>query len=198
MKKLSDRRSASLILLSLLVACLLAGCVVPSVNSFFTKDLETDMPAIIGQWSLTESSMKEDLNKQFTFTKDTIITPGEKGSGCILTSHFFKIDDMVFLDLIAAEAPQNNSFWWVLHITPMHTVSRVIVEEKTMKIIPLNARWMEEEVKTKSVALPAVWHREQKYYLFTASSAEWVEFLKKYGKDSQAFQEKDAFVFTRP
>jgi len=34
--------------------------------------------------------------------------------------------------------------------------------------------------------------------LFIASSAEWVEFLKKYGSDQQAFPEKDAFVFTRP
>lgn len=197
MKKLSDRRSTSLILVPLLIVFTLAGCVVHSINPFYTKDLEADMPAISGQWTLIECSVKEDLNKQFTFTKDTIITPEKKGESGKLTSHFFKIDDMVFLDLIATEAPECNSFWWVLHISPMHTVSRVIVEEKTMKIIPLNARWIEEEVKTKSVGLPSVWHREQNSYLFTASSAEWVEFLKKYGKDPRAFPEKEAFVFAR-
>ncbi|GAB4482894.1 MAG: hypothetical protein OHK006_02400 [Thermodesulfovibrionales bacterium] len=47
------------------------------------------------------------------------------------------------------------------------------------------------------VDLPAVWHSEQNAYLFTASSAEWVAFLKKYGKNPQAFPEKDALVFTR-
>jgi hypothetical protein len=49
----------------------------------------------------------------------------------------------------------------------------------------------------KTVILPSVWHEEQKAYLFTASSAEWVEFLKKYGNDPLAFPEADAFVFVK-
>jgi hypothetical protein len=33
--------------------------------------------------------------------------------------------------------------------------------------------------------------------LFTASSAAWIDFLKKYGGDPQAFPEDETFVFTR-
>lgn len=194
---MSNRNRSAGTLAALICFFTLTGCVVQSVNPFFTKDLAMEMPAVSGQWTLIEGSVKEDLNKTFTFTKDTLLPPDSKDKNGVLTLQFFKIDDMLFLDLIATDPPQCNSIWWVTHVSPMHTVSRVIAEEKTLKIIPLNASWMEEAVKNKTIALPSVWHNEQNFNLFTASPEEWVSFLKKYGKDPQAFPEKNAFVFTR-
>lgn len=180
-----------------LAVFMLAGCVVHSVNPFYTRDLITEMPGLYGQWMLTKSTFREGTEKPWTFSKDAIMIPGDKGTVTTIVARFFRVSDMLFLDTTAAEPQEDMSIWWTLHISPMHTVSKVLGDEKTLRIIPLNASWMEKAVKDKTIALPSVWHEEGKAHLFTASSAEWVEFLKKYGSDPQAFPEKDAFVFVR-
>lgn len=198
MKKRSVKKSFLSIFLPLLMVSALAGCVVHSINPFYTRDLITDIPALYGQWMLRESVFKEGTDKPWIFSKDSIIIPGIKGASATLSARFFKVNDMVFLDTIAADPQEDVSLWWTLHISPMHTVSKVVVSDNMFRVIPLDASWMEESVKNKTVTLPSVWHEEQKMHLFTASGAEWVEFLKKYGSDPNAFPEKDAFVFERP
>jgi hypothetical protein len=180
-----------------LAVFILAGCVVHSINPFYTRDLISDMPALYGQWMLTKSAFREGTEKPWIFSREAIIIPGEKGASAMLSARFFKVNDMVFLDTIAAEPQEDMSLWWTLHISPMHTVSRVMSRDNELRVIPLNSLWMEQAVKDKTVVLPSVWHEEQKVHLFTASGAEWVEFLKKYGNDPDAFPEKDAFVFER-
>lgn len=191
------KKKISVSLFLVLAFCTLAGCVVHSVNPFYTRDLIAEMPGLYGQWMLTKGTFSEGTEKPWTFSKDAIIIPGDKGTVSTIATRFFRINDMVFLDTTADEPQQNMGLWWTLHISPMHTVSRVIAEENTLMLIPLNASWMEQAVKDKTVVLPSVWNEEQKEYLFTASSAEWVEFLKKYGSDPQAFPEDETFVFTR-
>ncbi|MBI5075894.1 MAG: hypothetical protein HZB62_12110 [Nitrospirae bacterium] len=192
--------SKSVFILFILIISLvvLNGCIVHSVNPFYSKESIADMPALNGKWILKEGKTEEGLNREWLFSADKITIPDFKGSSATLSSRFFRVDDMLFLDAIADSPPEVLSFWWVLHVTPVHTVSRVILEEKTMKIIPLDASWMEAAVKNKTVSLPSVWHQEQKTYLFTATAAEWADFLKKYGKDQNVFMEKEAFVFVRP
>ena len=167
------------------------------INPFYAKEAVTGLPEVYGKWVLTQSSVDEGLNREWTFSADKITLPDAKGGSFTLSSRFFRIGDMLFLDAMADAPPDGLSFWWVLHVTPVHTVSRVIADNKLMKIIPLNASWMEDAVKNKIVQLPAVWNQEQNSYLFTATSADWAEFLKKYGKDQNVFPEKDALVFVR-
>jgi len=198
MMKQIERQSLLLFIFSMLMVCMIAGCVVHSVSPFYTRDLITDMPAVYGQWMLKESAFREGTDRPWTISKDSIIVPGDKGTTATLAARFFKVNDMVFLDTIAADPQEDVSVWWTLHISPMHTVSKVVVSDTILKVIPLDASWMEEAVKNKTVVLPSLWHEEQKMHLFTASGAEWVEFLKKYGSDPNAFPEKDAFVFERP
>jgi len=180
-----------------LCAAVLAGCVVHSVHPFYTAETVTELTALYGQWKLEQSIFKEGTENPWTFLKDVIIIPRDKGGFARLSARFFKVNDMIFLDTTADEPQQDIDLWWMFHISPMHTVSRIITENKTLRIIPLNALWLNDAVKNKSVVLQSVWREEMKENLFIASSAEWVEFLKKYGSDQQAFPEKDAFVFTR-
>ncbi|MBI5848788.1 MAG: hypothetical protein HZB31_12750 [Nitrospirae bacterium] len=186
------------LLSSVISLCLLTGCIVQSVNPFYGKETIADLPAVYGKWVLKESSVDEGLNKEWTFSADKISLPDTKTGSSALSSRFFRIGDMLFLDATADSPQEGLSVWWTLHVAPVHTVSLVIAGDKTMKIIPLDASWMEAAVKNKTVLLPSVWHQEQKTYLFTATSAEWAAFLKKYGKDPNVFPEKEAFVFVRP
>jgi hypothetical protein len=197
MKRPPERRSHSLFFLPIIIVFALAGCVVHSISPFYTPDVVIEMPDIYGQWMLRESVFKEGTGKPWTFSKDSIIIPGDKGLPDMLSARFFKVNDTIFLDTVAAEPREDVSLWWTLHISPMHTVSKVVAGEDTLRIIPLNASWLEEAVKNRMFVVAHVWHEEQKTYLFTASSAEWAEFLKKYGSDPRAFPETDAFVFER-
>ena len=54
---------------------MLAGCVVHSVNPFYTRDLITDMPGLYGQWMLTKSTFREGTEKPWTFLNGTIMIP---------------------------------------------------------------------------------------------------------------------------
>lgn len=197
MKQLNKKNTVGVALFVIFSFILLSGCIVQSVNPFYAKESIADLPALYGKWVLKQSSVDEGLNREWTFSADKIMLPDTKTGSSTLSSRFFRIDDMLFLDAIADAPPDALSVWWVLHVTPVHTVSRVIADNKTMKIIPLDASWMEEAVKKKTVTLPSVWHQEQNAYLFTASAADWKEFLKKYGKDQNVFPEKEAFVFVR-
>ena len=197
MQKLPERIRLSSCLLPLCIVAMLSGCVVQSINPFYTQDLVAEMPDLYGQWMLTESLFREGTDKPWTFSKDAIIIPGDKDKAAALSARFFKVNDMVFLDTTAAEPQQDISLWWMFHISPMHTVSKVIVSENTLRVSPLNVSWLDDAVRNKSVALRSVWREEMKENIFIASSAEWVDFLKKYGSDPQAFPDKDAFVFVR-
>ncbi|MBI5631979.1 MAG: hypothetical protein HZA15_00635 [Nitrospirae bacterium] len=198
MKQLNKMKAVKVAVLVILSFMLLPGCIVQSVNPFYGKEAIADLPAVYGKWVLKESSVKEGLNREWTFSADNISLPDTKTGSSALSVRFFRIDDMLFLDAMADAPPEGLSVWWTLHVAPVHTVSRVVLEDKTMKIIALDASWMEEAVKKKTVMLPSVWHQEQKTYLFTATAAEWAGFLKKYGKDQNVFSDKEAFIFVRP
>ncbi len=198
MQKLLERKSLWSILLRICLVALLSGCVVQSINPFYTQDLIAEMPDLYGQWMLKESAFREGRDKIWLFSKDSIIIPGDKADAASLSARFFKVDDMVFLDTTAAEPQGDMSLWWTLHISPMHTVSKVIVSENALRVIPLNASWLNDAVKNKGVTLRSVWREDVKENVFIASSAEWVDFLKKYGSDPQAFPDEDVFVFKRP
>lgn len=197
MKPSNNKKTVGIAVIVMLSFCLLSGCIVQSVNPFYEKEALTDLPAVYGKWVLKKGSVKEGLNSEWTFSADKISLPETKTGASALSSRLFKIDDMLFLDAIADDPPEGLSVWWTFHVAPVHTVSRVILEDKTMKIIPLDASWMEAAVKKRTVMLPSVWHQEQNGYLFTATPAEWSAFLKKYGKDLEVFSEKEAFVFVR-
>ncbi len=176
---------------------MLAGCVVHSVHPFYTADTVVEMPELYGQWKLEQSIFKEGTENPWTFSEGVIMIPQDGGCITRLSARFFKVKDMTFADTTADEPQQDISLWWMFHITPLHTVSRVIAEDKTLRIIPLNVSWLDDAVKNKSVVLQSVWREEMKENLFIASSAEWVDFLKKYGSDPQVFPDKNAFVFVR-
>ena len=180
-----------------LCGAILAGCVVHSIHPFYTAETVTELTELYGEWKLEQSIFKEGTENPWTISKGVIIIPRDKGGFARLSARFFKINDMIFLDTTADEPQQDIDLWWMFHISPMHTVSRIITENKTLRIIPLNASWLNDAVRSKSVILQSVWREEMKENLFIASSAEWIDFLKKHGSDPQAFPEKDAFVFTR-
>jgi hypothetical protein len=136
-----------------LCAAVLSGCIVHSVHPFYTEDTVMEMTELYGQWKLEQSIFKEGTENPWTFSKDVIIIPRDKGDVTRLSARFFKVNDMIFLDTTADEPQQDIGLWWMFHISPMHTVSRIIAENKTLRIIPLNVSWLDDAVKNKSVVL---------------------------------------------
>ncbi len=197
MQKLLERKGFLSFLLFISLVAMISGCVVQSISPFFTQDLVVEVPNLYGRWMLKKSPFEEGTDKPWMFSKDSIIIPCDKGDVASLSARYFKVKDVVFLDTIAAEPQENISLWWMFHISPMHTVSKVIPGEDTLRVIPLNASWLNDAVKNKSVTLPSVWREEMKEHVFMASSAEWIAFLEKYGSDPEAFPDDNAFVFQR-
>jgi len=67
--------------------------------------------------------------------------PSGQGGFARLSARFFKVNDMIFLDTTADEPQQDIDLWWMFHISHAYGVPHY-TENKTLRIIPLNALWL--------------------------------------------------------
>jgi len=135
----------------------------------------------------------------WVFAGDKLTTYGESGRTGVLEAVYFKIDDMTFLDTTAGGDAETSGAgeWWALHVRGVHCVSRVDVVTNQLVLTPLNYDWLADSVKKGEVKLPFLPPRKDDLLLFTASSEQWMGFLKQYGRIEEAFPKKGQFVFTR-
>jgi hypothetical protein len=108
---------------------------------------------------------------------------------------YFRVGGQVFCDSIATypEEKQINSYCgW--QARALHTVSKIELTNDVLTIRPLDLDWTNQHKSE----LPHLMRAEDKDWpLFTASTAQWQTFLKKYGSDTNAFPDKHEFVLQK-
>lgn len=172
--------------LSVLLGCfLLSGCVVGSINPFYTPDSVVKRPDLYGRWDF-DKSQNPQPNSQAIISegKATIFDAGGKPLDAKIT--FFKVEDSLFADiypdqgdlkvrLVGEQAPA------------VHLVALVKPETDRIKFNELNYDWLSQEVESKKINLRYTRMGVNTDILFTPTSNEWMEFLKKYRNDPNAF-----------
>jgi hypothetical protein len=64
-------------------------------------------------------------------------------------------------------------------------------------LVPLSIEWMDKALKEKTVTLPKLQGVDSDDRLFTASPAEWAQFLAAHAGNTNAFARKNALTFRK-
>jgi hypothetical protein len=166
---------------------LLSGCVVGSLNPFYTEDLVVEQPQLEGSWYFTEDIESND-ESPLVLSKGKMIIYDDKGQPAESKITFFKIDDVLFADIFPQEGQLKEDL--VKDGKPVHLISRVrIISAERFSFNALDYDWLAVELEAGRIQLPfeKVNSDAGNDIIFTATSEQWVEFLRKYKDDLQAF-----------
>lgn len=197
----------------LFVACTIffsVGCFVKSLHVFYTADAVVEAPNLDGEWLLIKAFDKDQELEgavAWTFAGQQITCYHDDIKSDMRVS-YFKVGDSMFVDWTAGELadekkPGTPNLFWLTHVVPCHSVFRVEHRGRELELIPLNVEWLWEACKDGRVKLPYVdvgpsLDDVDELPVFTATAEQWMAFLKKYGLDDEAFDDKNALLFRRP
>jgi hypothetical protein len=186
-----------IVCLQFVAAMSFCGCVVQSLHPFFTEEAVIKSPVENGEWVMLDKDGKPEAAKPWVFEDDEILTYDEDGGSGVVKVVYFKIEDTVFMDAIADEPSEGTSDWWAMHVTPVHTVCRVVVTNKSVMLTPIDYDWIEKAEKSKALTVPFIKRHEPDSLLFTASSKQWMKFLREHRNSKDLFSETYVVRFMR-
>jgi hypothetical protein len=171
----------TLVIAALALAVLLAGCV-PSLHPLFTeKDLVYD-PVLVGTWAKEEGEDRWAFQKSGDSAYELIYT--EKGVPAQFETHLVQVGEFLFLDTYPKEPDIENGFYMV-HLIPAHTFSRVWIQEDALRLAMLDLEWLKKMIAAKEVDVAH--ERVDEGIILTASTEELQKFVLKCAEDGKAF-----------
>jgi hypothetical protein len=170
----------------LLAILLLAFLIVSCVRSFYplytSKDLIFDQ-TLIGTWTDNNQNI-------WTFSKgretsyELIYT--EKDSPAKFTAHLVKLGKFRFLDLAPQEPGIENTFF-AAHLIPVHTFSRIWIQEDSVGLSVLDNGWLKSMIDSKKIRIAH--QRQGDGIILTAPTRELQALVVRYAEDKKAFPE---------
>lgn len=182
-------------LLFLVCCVLLSGCVIGSSNAFYTPELVVEAPELNGPWYFDESTKVEEESP-------LVVSPGkftiydDKGVPADAKAVFFKIDGVLFVDIFPDEGQLRKEL--VGDRPPVHLLNRVLIKGEKISFNPLDYDWLIKAVEAGDITFPLE-KFENGDVLFTASSEQWVEFLRTHKDNPLAFvPDREALLARQP
>ncbi len=176
-------------LLPVLVFC--AGCLGPgSANPFYTPEAVVRMPELDGAWYGSEKDNQGKVKRTPVEIKEEKFyshnDDGTVDSGAMI---FFKVEGALFADLQldAGKGEKANP----------HLLFKIIPQTAQLTFIPLDYDWLEGQAVSGKEKISYLKEKDQSGILFTATSKEWIEFLKANKDSAEAFAGKGKFVLSR-
>jgi len=176
-----------------------AGCIVQSFFPFCREESKVPVPELIGDWQLLTSFGADVAGKGivWSFESEKIVARDEKTNAATIGVAYFKAGGQLFCDSWAGDAGDMAAWYWIWHVRPVHTVSKVELNNDVVKFRPLDLEWLTNRVARGKVKLAAVDNPKDSWPLFTCSPAEWEKFLAKYAADTNAFPDTHLFVLKK-
>lgn len=172
-----------------IVAFLLTGCIIRSLDPFYTdKDLVYD-PALAGTW---QGEKEEGDTWEFTGNPAeksyALVHTDKKGNQAEFSVRLFQLGKTRFLDCVLTEltdSDENLNEISSLHLVPTHSILKVEAIGKELRL-----SWGSEEKlrnllkqNPKAIAHHRFGEKDDFGVLLTAPTAELQEFLKKHLDD---------------
>ena len=180
---------------------LLSGCIVQSLNPFYTKEALTELPRLDGEWVLTIKAGDDVTGnniKPWRFKGDEIQTFDKNGVGSFLKVSYFRVGEQLFADFFPGDPDDRKvNGWWAIHVAPVHTVSKVSIDGKNLTFTPLNYEWLKKALKTNKITLSHIKIEDEDHLIFTAGSKAWMDFLKRHKNNKGAFDYELRHLFIR-
>lgn len=203
-----------LVLLSLIIIGL-SGCFLKSVHPLVSDQEAIDLPGISGAWendkerfTFIKNGEWEDVtfndfqgqDMEVTMT-DTGSDSAEKGDhgylvlyedlndekpdSSYLLGKFVQLDQNYYLDLYPFDIFDTD--FWSSHLLPVHTFSKIDIEEDSISINLFRDSWIEEQIRDNRVRIKH--EKLEEGILITAPTKELQQFIKKYGNEPDAYQD---------
>jgi hypothetical protein len=182
--------------LTLIAGILLAvtACI-PSVHPFYTADDVAFDPALVGEWTATDS---EDQPEQWKFERgankedDTayaLTVTDKDGKQGHFRATLFRLKDHRFLDLIPSECnyAADQAALVGLSMVPGHLLVHVAAIEPELTMAFSDFDWLEDYLKEHPGALAH--HTEEDRILLTASTRHLQRFVLKHVSGGELFSD---------
>ena len=144
--------------MALLSVMLLTGCWVQSLYPFYTDQTRIAIPAhIVGQWVLTDEEGDDQGSKPWSFSEGKIHSH-YKGVEMSSEAVFFKVDDVLFVDVEGGESvfvkgDDLEDIWLNAHRHSVHQVYKVETTDNEMTLLPLDIDWVLKQIESGAVKL---------------------------------------------
>jgi len=167
-----------------------AGCIVTSVQPFYTdKDLVFE-PALVGAWSKVQQAdehwkFEPEGTNAYRLTYST-----EPGKSSLMRAHLFKLNGQLFFDLFAANVESDV----MPPPIPSHLLLRVFQTAPTARMAAMSYEWLAQILeKDPSVLRHHVIKTgdkaEDRRIVITASTQELQQFILQHLDTKEAWQD---------
>lgn len=183
-------------LIPVVIAALLLGGCIPSVNPFYSgKDLVFDEP-LLGEWQEKDAAEQPETWK-FEKADDnayTLTTTDKDGKRGRFTAHLFRLKQELFLDLIPSdcEYATNQADLVAFSMFPGHLLLRLAQAGPELKLAMTDFDWLEKVLGKNPKALAH--HLEDKRIILTAATRDLQRFVLKHLAAGELFEEPGTMV----
>jgi hypothetical protein len=206
-----------IIILTILIAALMQGCLVKSLHPFYTKKDLVLEKELFGDWTDKDSgrwtihqhttgflnTSKPDSSYDITYTDN-------QGSSKF-QAHLFRLGGQLYLDFYPTDVKSGSSLE-DYHLIAAHTLARVSLSKNVIIIRWYNEEWLAGLFNKNRVRIaheripydPDKKDSDSYQVILTAPTAELQDFIRKYGNDPDAFRKKKSdpdyaytFILTR-
>jgi hypothetical protein len=189
------------IILTVMLAVLLSGCLVKSLHPFYNESdviykqeltgtwLDEDSARwVISRFSFTQGLFKGDSldNSYFVELYEDSLVPSK------FNVHLFSLDGLLYLDFLPVRDDSGKELYDI-HLVPAHTLARVNFDDNDrMTISWFNEDWLnrlfeENRLKISHEVINSSAEGYGTQYVLTASTDELKKFIVKYGNDPNVF-----------
>lgn len=180
------------------VACA-SGCIMQSLNVFYTEEYKISPKDISGKWEIINPGNKVKQSP-WTFSEKTIDTYDDENRYGQLEVVYFKIGKNTYIDFIAGDKNFQKNFsvneYVAMGFTAVHSIVKYEVINNTLKLYPIDTDWLFKKLDNKDIKLPFI-ETSSEAIVFTATPEEWVNFLKEHENNEKLFPDKNLFTFKR-
>ncbi|MBW8039881.1 MAG: hypothetical protein FVQ85_07785 [Planctomycetes bacterium] len=172
------------ILISSLVL-LLGGCIITSLHPLYTDGEVVFDEKLIGKWS-SENDIWEFRPDEGQRYKMRVLSGDKQGH---FVAHLVRLKDMMFLDVLPAELPEEFKYneYYMLHLIPTHSFMKVNQIEPKLQLLQMDV----DEVSNMLKADPNILKHEviEDRIVLTAQPKELQDFMLKYADTEDLFSD---------
>lgn len=177
-----------LLALSVVFALLFTGCVIRSVNPWFSPETRVADPSLAGFWTDANAPMAAFFGPIEENRYSVLLQDGKTESR--FTAALHRIDSNLFLVATVPDRPDLSVFATI----PAHLLFRVDLKNNQFRLFPLNLKEFDLRLARYRI-FPQAGGNSTNGYILTASTAELSEFIKTEYGDTTLFSEQPLYTF---
>lgn len=174
------------------ISVLASGCI-PSLHKLYTEEDLIRVPKMEGTWFTAnedpnaEDSEYEEWHFERIKKKRYELRHVVKGHEARFKAHFVRLNDVLFLDLYPEDLP-NDNYLYELHIYPMHTFSRILLDGDKFELALLDSEWFEDQYEDDKLNVDFV-EGPNESVIITAKTAPLQKFVSSISDNEDAWSD---------